>query len=208
MAAGRKRTTTVKRAARFLVRRQNADGGFPLVPGGASNAQSTAWAVQGLLAAGRDPAKVRRSRDPLAYLRSLTSPSGEVRYSRTSRQTPVWVTAQAVMALARKPLPLKPVAARAARRTPRPAAPAATADRRAGSGAAPRPAPRQARAHAEAAKAAGAQGRAGRRRAARIAAAAAVLAPGRRPPRGLRRRAGRVRRPVRSCTTQPTCRLV
>ena len=109
VAAGRKGTRTVKRAARFIVRRQNADGGFPLVPGGASNAQSTAWAVQGLLAAGRDPAKVRRSRDPLAYLRSLTSSSGEVRYSRTSRQTPVWVTAQAVMALARKPLPLKPV---------------------------------------------------------------------------------------------------
>ena len=125
MAAGRKRTTTVKRAAAFLVRRQNADGGFPLVPGGASNAQSTAWAIQGLLAAGRDPAKVRRSRDPLAYLRSLTSPSGEVRYSRTSRQTPVWVTAQAVMALARKPLPLKPVA-RAKRAQAAPAEPAPT----------------------------------------------------------------------------------
>jgi hypothetical protein len=126
-AAGRKRTETVARAARFIARRQNADGGFPLVPGGASNAQSTAWAIQGLLAAGRDPAKVRRSRDPLAYLRSLTSASGEVRYSRTSRQTPVWVTAQAVMALARKPLPLKPVprARRSAASTP--AAPAATA---------------------------------------------------------------------------------
>jgi energy-coupling factor transport system substrate-specific component len=123
VAAGRKGTKTVARAARFLVRRQNADGGFPLVPGAASNAQSTAWAVQGLLAAGRDPAKVRRSRDPLAYLRSLTSPSGEVRYSRTSRQTPVWVTAQAVMALARKPLPLKPVArARRAQATPTPTA--------------------------------------------------------------------------------------
>jgi energy-coupling factor transport system substrate-specific component len=125
-AAGRKRTKTVARAARYLVRRQNADGGFPLVPGGASNAQSTAWAVQGLLAAGRDPAKVRRSRDPLAYLRSLTSPSGEVRYSRTSRQTPVWVTAQAVMALAHKPLPLKPVA-RARRATAAQAPPAAPA---------------------------------------------------------------------------------
>ena len=73
-AAGRKRTRTVARAARFLVRRQNADGGFPLVPGGASNAQSTAWAVQGLLAAGRDPAKVRRLARPaglpaLAHLR-------------------------------------------------------------------------------------------------------------------------------------------
>jgi prenyltransferase beta subunit/uncharacterized membrane protein len=127
VAAGRKRTTTVKRAARFIVRRQNADGGFPLVPGGASNAQSTAWAIQGLLAAGRDPAKVRRSRDPLAYLRSLTSPSGEVRYSRTSRQTPVWVTAQAVMALARKPLPLQPVPRARRSTTATPPAPAATA---------------------------------------------------------------------------------
>jgi energy-coupling factor transport system substrate-specific component len=111
VAAGRRGTKTVRRAARFLAKRQNADGGFPLEPGGDSNAQSTAWATQGLLAAGRDPAKVRRngSRDPRAYLRSLTAASGEVRYSRTSRQTPVWVTAQAVMALAGKPLPLKPV---------------------------------------------------------------------------------------------------
>ena len=110
-AAGRRGTRTVRRAAAFLVRRQNRDGGYPLLPGGFSNAQSTAWAIQGLLAAGRDPARIRRagSRDPLAYLRSLTAPSGEVRYSRTSRQTPVWVTAQAVMALARKPLPLAPV---------------------------------------------------------------------------------------------------
>ena len=129
VAAGRKRTRTVAQAARFLVRRQNADGGFPLVPGGESNAQSTAWAIQGLLAAGRDPAKVRRSRDPLAYLRSLTSPSGEVRYSRTSRQTPVWVTAQAVMALARKPLPIAPVT-RARRRSTSTATAAATPNAR------------------------------------------------------------------------------
>jgi energy-coupling factor transport system substrate-specific component len=127
VAAGRRRTKTVARAVRFIASHQNADGGFALQPGGDSNAQSTAWAIQGLLAAGRDPATVRRngSRDPLAYLRSLTSPSGEVRYSRTSRQTPVWVTAQAVMALARKPLPLKPVP-RARRAAPPPAAPAAT----------------------------------------------------------------------------------
>ena len=130
VAAGRRRTTTVARAVRFLVSHQNADGGFALQPGGGSNAQSTAWAVQGLLAAGREPSNVRHagSRDPLAYLRSLTAPSGEVRYSRISRQTPVWVTAQAVMALARKPLPLKPVA-RARRAAPAPApapAPAST----------------------------------------------------------------------------------
>jgi len=126
-AAGRRRTATVRRAARYLAGRQNADGGFPLVAGAASNAQSTAFAVQGLLAAGRDPAKVRRggSRDPLAYLRSLTAPTGEVRYSRTSRQTPVWVTAQAVMALARKPLPFSPVP-RAPRAQPSRGAPGAT----------------------------------------------------------------------------------
>ncbi len=156
VAAGRRRTKTVARAARFLVRRQNADGGFPLVPGAASNAQSTAWAVQGLLAAGRDPAKVRRTRDPLAYLRSLTAPSGEVRYSRTSRQTPVWVTAQAVMALARKPLPLKPVARRA---QAAPAAPAATATPAAKPSTSPRtgaakPAPRRTRRTAKAARSA------------------------------------------------------
>jgi energy-coupling factor transport system substrate-specific component len=127
-AAGRKRSGTVKRAARFIVRNQASDGGFALIPGGASNAQSTAWAVQGLLAAGRDPAKVRRngSRDPVSYLRSLTAEDGEVRYSRTSRQTPVWVTAQAVAALSRKTLPLAKVP-REARATAASAAPSPTA---------------------------------------------------------------------------------
>lgn len=100
----------VRRAASFLVRRQNADGGFPLAPGGGSNAQSTAWAIQGLVAAGRDPGRVRRSgsRTPLAYLGSLQTSSGAIRYSRTSAQTPVWVTAQALTALARRPFPVLP----------------------------------------------------------------------------------------------------
>jgi hypothetical protein len=115
----------VRRAARFLVRNQASDGGFALIPGGPSNAQSTAWAVQGLLAAGREPSRIRRggSRDPMRSLRSLTAASGEVRYSRSSRQTPVWVTAQAVAALARRTLPLKPVP----RTRPAAAASAATA---------------------------------------------------------------------------------
>ncbi len=111
VAAGRRGTPTVRRAARFLARRQNPDGGYPLQPGGPSNAQSTAWAVQALVAAGRNPDRQRRNgaTSPIAYLRSLTAPSGQVQYSRTSRQTPVWVTAQAVAALARKPFPLAPV---------------------------------------------------------------------------------------------------
>jgi hypothetical protein len=66
--------------------------------------------VQGLVAAGRDPARVRRggSRSPLGYLRSLVGSDGAIRYSRTSTQTPVWVTAQALTALAGKAFPLAP----------------------------------------------------------------------------------------------------
>jgi energy-coupling factor transport system substrate-specific component len=126
-AAGRGHSRVARRAVRFITRNQASDGGFALIPGGPSNAQSTAWAVQGLLAAGRNPANVHRNgaRDPMSYLRSLTTASGEVRYSRTSRQTPVWVTAQAVAALARKTLPLARVP-RAKRATTAVAAPTAT----------------------------------------------------------------------------------
>jgi energy-coupling factor transport system substrate-specific component len=132
VAAGRRRSGVAKRATRFIVRNQASDGGYALVPGGPSNAQSTAWAIQGLLAAGRNPAKVKRNstRDPMSYLRSLTAEDGSVRYSRSSRQTPVWVTGQAVAALSRKPLPLRPVprARRAAPATSAAAAPTATAE--------------------------------------------------------------------------------
>lgn len=87
---------------------QNPDGGYPQQRGGESNAQSTAWAIQGLIAGGVDPASVHRraSRSPIGYLESLVTGSGSVRYSRTSGQTPVWVTAQALAALALKPFPV------------------------------------------------------------------------------------------------------
>jgi energy-coupling factor transport system substrate-specific component len=132
VAGGRRGGAAVRRAAAYLVRQQNPDGGFPLNAGGPSNAQSTSYAVQGLLAAGRNPDGVRRggSRSPLAYLRSLTQSDGLVRYSRQSSQTAVWVTAQAAMALARKPLPLAPVPRRAGSAgAASPAAPAPTASR-------------------------------------------------------------------------------
>ncbi len=108
-AAGKRATATVRRAAAYLASRQNADGGMPLSPGGMSNAQSTAWAIQGLVAAGRDPARARRrgARSPLAFLRSLQGSTGAIRYSRTSAQTPVWVTGQALTGLARRPFPIR-----------------------------------------------------------------------------------------------------
>ncbi len=109
--AGARGGPAVARAVVFLRRAQNPDGGYPQQKGGESNAQSTAWAAQGLTAAGKDVSAIKRagSRSPLAYLESLISPDGSVRYSRTSAQTPVWVTAQALTALAGKPFPIAPV---------------------------------------------------------------------------------------------------
>ena len=96
------------RAIRFIRRQQNSDGGFPEQSGGLSNAQSTSFAVQGLIASGFPLTSLRRS--PIGYLNSLIAPDGHVRYSSSSDQTPVWVTGQALMALAQKPLPLAAVA--------------------------------------------------------------------------------------------------
>jgi energy-coupling factor transport system substrate-specific component len=104
-----------RRAVGFIRAQQNPDGGFPSNPGGDSNVQSTAWAVQGLISAGVDPVTVRRGgSSPLQFIRSLIDVDGHVRYSRTTDPTPVWVTAEAALALAGKPLPLAPVPPRLA----------------------------------------------------------------------------------------------
>jgi energy-coupling factor transport system substrate-specific component len=114
--AGVRSEPVVARAVSFLLRAQNLDGGYPQEPGGQSNAQSSAWAVQALIAAGRNVNGVTRqgSRSPLGYLESLLAPDGSVRYSRTGSQTPVWVTAQALTAIAGRPFPIEPVARTAA----------------------------------------------------------------------------------------------
>ena len=122
-AAGRGRSPTARTAVRWLRSVQNPDGGFGQAKGHDSNSQSTAWAVQGLVAAGASPSSLRRaSRTPLAYLASLQQQDGSFRYSRTSTQTPVWVTAQVVAALRRKTFPVRAPARRSVARTaPRPA---------------------------------------------------------------------------------------
>ena len=100
-----------RRAVAFVRAAQSRDGGFPALPGGSSNAQSTAWAVQGLTAAGVNPARVhtRGAPSPLHYLRSLVTRRGAIDYSRGVSLTPVWVTAEAILALDRKPFPLRPL---------------------------------------------------------------------------------------------------
>jgi energy-coupling factor transport system substrate-specific component len=108
--AGARNAHVLGAAADYLIRSQNLDGGFPQQYGNESNAQSTAWAIQGLIAAGRGGRvpfiRRRGSRSPEGYLESLLGPGGSIRYSRTSAQTPVWVTAQALVALAGKTFPV------------------------------------------------------------------------------------------------------
>jgi energy-coupling factor transport system substrate-specific component len=115
-------THAMARAVTFLRRQQDRDGGFPSQPGMGSNAQSTAWAIQGLEAAGVSPATLRRGGavSPLAYLDALVAANGAVRYSRGVTQTPVWVTGEALMAMEGKPLPIAAPAPPAASAPPAP----------------------------------------------------------------------------------------
>jgi prenyltransferase beta subunit len=115
VAGGHKSSPVVARAVTYLRRAQRPDGGFGQMAASDSNAQSTAFAVQGLVAAGRNPRKLRRTRTPIEYLKSLQAADGSIRYSRTSAQTPVWVTAQAVNGLEGKPFPLAPAPRQKAR---------------------------------------------------------------------------------------------
>jgi hypothetical protein len=118
-SVGRGRGRVAQRAVEWLRRNQNDDGGYGDFKGRDSNAQSTSYAVQGLVAAGSggDPASFART-----YLIRLQRSDGSIAYSSSSSSTPVWVTAQALMALKSKPLPLAAVP----RRTPRARASAAS----------------------------------------------------------------------------------
>ena len=104
---GRARGRVARRAVAYLRGHQNRDGGFGQMEGRESNSQSTSYAVQGLVAARSAPSVVSRA---VAFLRRRQRSDGSVAYSASSTQTPVWVTAQALMALRRDPLPIATVA--------------------------------------------------------------------------------------------------
>ena len=122
---GRARGRVARRAVSYLRSQQNRDGGFGQMDGRDSNSQSTSYAVQGLAAVGSGGGITGRA---LGYLRRRQASDGSVAYSAASEQTPVWVTAQALMALRRDALPIAAVA-----RAPKPApATSSTADEEAG----------------------------------------------------------------------------
>ena len=92
----------IDRAVAFLRRHQNRDGGFELTLDRGSDAPSTAWAIQALLAARAEPGAAA-----FAYLRRLQRQDGSVRYSARYDSSRIWTTAQVAPALARRPFPLR-----------------------------------------------------------------------------------------------------
>jgi Squalene-hopene cyclase C-terminal domain len=92
----------IQRAVRFLRSHQNPDGGFELTQGRGSDTQSTAWAIQGILAAGATPGL-----PAFRYLQRMRRADGSYRYDARYVTTPLWITAQVLPALARKPFPLR-----------------------------------------------------------------------------------------------------
>jgi energy-coupling factor transport system substrate-specific component len=103
-------TSAANHALGFLRKHQRSNGGFGLGASGEDNSQSTAWAVQGMVAVGADPSSVRTGgNSALDYLAARQADDGHYHYSSSSDQTPVWVTGQVLAAVARKAFPLEPV---------------------------------------------------------------------------------------------------
>lgn len=110
IAAGENaRSSAVTRALSYLHFCQAPDGGFAWQTAG-SNTGSTAWAVQGISAAGEDVSSSAWSssgKTPIDFLLKMQQADGHVRYMATSDANPVWMTAEAVPALLKKSYPLK-----------------------------------------------------------------------------------------------------
>ncbi len=102
-------SSAARHAVGYLRGEQQVGGGFRLGGNGVLNTQSSAWAVQGLLAAGVDPAQVKRGgKSAYEYLEGNQASDGHYRYSAKSDQTPVWVTGEVLVATSHKYLPLEP----------------------------------------------------------------------------------------------------
>jgi energy-coupling factor transport system substrate-specific component len=118
------------RGLSYLRNAQRPGGGFPLGGSGSVNSQSTAWAIQGILAAGGDPSSYRHGGASAPdYLAEQQASDGHYRYSASSDQTPIWVTGEALVAAAGKhfPVPVPPRAPKPSKASsPKPSQPKAT----------------------------------------------------------------------------------
>lgn len=115
-AAGRADTEAERKGLKYLRDMQDPDGGFPEFPGALeSNVASTAWAVQGIWAAGRNPEAepwIEGGNDPLSYMASLQQSDGHIRWKASQDLNGVWMTAYVAPAFAGQtwPIPASPCA--------------------------------------------------------------------------------------------------
>ena len=104
-SAGHGKDRAVSAALSFLSRTRTRSGGWGFGPGGA-NSQSTALAVLGLRAWSTTAAS-----RAAGWFDGARGPGGSIRFQQGgASQTPVWVTAQALLAMSGRTLPLSPPA--------------------------------------------------------------------------------------------------
>jgi prenyltransferase/squalene oxidase-like repeat protein len=102
-------TKAADRGLSYLRKAQRGSGGYVTGSNGTVNSQSTGWAVQGLVAVGAKVDSIRTGgNSPYDYLAARQASDGHYRYSSSSDQTPVWVTAQVLVAASGKSFPLTP----------------------------------------------------------------------------------------------------
>jgi hypothetical protein len=94
------------RALDYLRRAKRPNGGFAPGKNLSANAQATAWAAQGLLAAGKDPAGFGPGKSSYTYMRELQADGGYFFQAPGMEASPVWVTADVVVALSGHHLPI------------------------------------------------------------------------------------------------------
>lgn len=111
-AAGRVDSQAERNGLKYLREIQDPDGGFPEFGGEPeSNVASTAWAAQGIWAAGQDPETwLAGGREPLGFMASLQQADGRLRWKASQDLNGVWMTAYAAPAFVGQtwPIPYTP----------------------------------------------------------------------------------------------------
>jgi energy-coupling factor transport system substrate-specific component len=94
------------RALAYLRQAKRPNGGFAPADNLSANAQATAWAAEGLLAAGKDPAGFGPGKSSFTYLRDQQAEDGHFLQGPGQDGSPVWVTADVLVPLSGHFLPI------------------------------------------------------------------------------------------------------
>lgn len=107
IAAGEKPDSScITNALSFIKTMQKENGGFQ--SWGTTNAASTAWAINAIVATGGDPTEWKNNgNSPVDFLISLQQPNGCFNWTTDQNLNPEWMTAYAVPALLGKTYPVK-----------------------------------------------------------------------------------------------------